>query len=135
MEHRYKYLIVGGGMVSEAAVKGIREVDAAGTIGIVGSEKDSPYKRPPLSKGLWKGDPPESIRYKTEGRGATLHLGRTVREIDPSARLVVDAEGVAYGYERLLIATGGTPRRLPFGDDDRIVYYRTVEDYRRLRRM
>jgi NADPH-dependent 2,4-dienoyl-CoA reductase/sulfur reductase-like enzyme len=130
----YKYLIVGGGMASDAAVRGIRDVDAAGSIGVIGSESDPPYKRPPLSKGLWKAEPLERIWYGTEGRGATLHLGRTVRELDPSTRRVIDDGGAAYIYEYLLLATGGTPRRFPFGVD-RILYFRSVGDYRRLREM
>jgi NADPH-dependent 2,4-dienoyl-CoA reductase/sulfur reductase-like enzyme len=130
----YKYLIVGGGMASDAAVRGIREVDAAESIGVIGSEIDPPYKRPPLSKGLWKGDPLESIWYKTEDRGVTLHLGRTVRDLDPLTRRVIDDAGAAYTYEYLLLATGGIPRRLPFGGD-RILYFRSVGDYRRLREM
>jgi NADPH-dependent 2,4-dienoyl-CoA reductase/sulfur reductase-like enzyme len=45
---------------------------------------------------------------------------------------VLDDRGEAYGYERLLLATGGRPRRLPFGGE-RVVYFRTLGDYRRLR--
>jgi NADPH-dependent 2,4-dienoyl-CoA reductase/sulfur reductase-like enzyme len=45
---------------------------------------------------------------------------------------VVDDQGSEYTYERLLLATGGTPRRLPFGDGN-VNCFRTVEDYRRLR--
>ena len=130
----YKYLIVGGGMASAAAVKGIREVDVEGSIGIFGSEGDPPYKRPPLTKGLWKGDPEESIWYGTVGSRADLHLGRAIRELDPSARRVADDEGNLHMYDRLLLATGGTPRRLPFGGDH-VLYYRSVADYRRLREM
>ncbi|MGH7136409.1 MAG: FAD-dependent oxidoreductase, partial [Pirellulales bacterium] len=128
----YKYLIVGGGMTGAAAVDGIREVDASGSIGLLCAEKDTPYKRPPLSKGLWKGKPLESIWLHTENKGATLHLGRTARQLDPDGNRVTDDEGTVYGYEKLLLATGGTPRRLMFGGDD-ILYFRTLDDYHRLR--
>ena len=50
-----KYLIVGGGMTADAAVKGIREHDVDGSIVLVGAETHPPYKRPPLTKGLWSG--------------------------------------------------------------------------------
>ena len=60
MEH-YKYLIVGGGMTADAAAQGIREVDPSGSIGLIGSEPEPPYDRPPLSKKLWKGKPFEVI--------------------------------------------------------------------------
>ena len=53
MEH-YKYLIVGGGMTADAAVRGIRELDESGSIGLISREPDAPYARPLLSKGLWK---------------------------------------------------------------------------------
>ena len=52
----YKYLIVGGGMTADAAVNGIREADGEGSIGLISAEQNAPYNRPPLSKGLWKGD-------------------------------------------------------------------------------
>lgn len=128
----YRYLIVGGGMTAAAAVDGIREVDANGTIGIFSLEQDPPYDRPPLSKGLWKNKPLDSVWRKLDERGVTMHPGRTVREIIASRKCVIDDRGDFFGYEKLLLATGGKPRRLPLGDDD-VIYYRTLADYRRLR--
>jgi NADPH-dependent 2,4-dienoyl-CoA reductase/sulfur reductase-like enzyme len=61
-------------------------------------------------------------------------LGRTVQCIDPANKIARDGQGTEYGYEKLLLATGGTPRRLPFGSEE-IIYYRTYEDYQRLRQM
>jgi NADPH-dependent 2,4-dienoyl-CoA reductase/sulfur reductase-like enzyme len=129
---RYNYLIIGGGMTADSAVRGIREIDKQGTIGIVGSEPDGPYDRPPLSKGLWKGKPLEKIRRNTASFGVDLHLGRWVKSLDADAKCAVDDIGERYLYDRLLLATGGSPRRLPFGGDD-IIYYRTLQDYLRLR--
>jgi NADPH-dependent 2,4-dienoyl-CoA reductase/sulfur reductase-like enzyme len=130
----YKYLIVGGGMTAAAAIEGIRAVDRNGAIGLIGAEKHPPYDRPPLSKGLWKGKPLESIWRKTESQGATLHLGRTVQHLDPQHKRVNDDQGTVYGYDKLLLATGGTPRRLPFGGAH-IIYFRTLDDYEHLRRL
>ena len=62
----------------------------------------------------------------------TLHLGRTVRALDPPRKQVSDDQGTVYTYDKLLLATGGMPRRLPFGSD-RIIYFRTLDDYKRLR--
>src|SRR5436309_6643066 len=118
----YRYLIVGAGMTADAAVHGIREVDSSGSIGLIGGETHPPYDRPPLSKGLWKGKPFESIWRPTEPRGLTLHLGRTVRTLDPPRKQITDDQGTFYAYDKLLLATGGTPRRLPFGGD-RIIYF------------
>ena len=119
-------------MTAAAAVDGIREVDATGSIGIVSAEPDAPYNRPPLSKGLWKGEPPDGIWRKTKGKAPELHLGRVIKEILPREKRVIDSNGNTFTYEKLLLATGGTPRRLPFADDQ-IIYFRTLADYRRLR--
>jgi NADPH-dependent 2,4-dienoyl-CoA reductase/sulfur reductase-like enzyme len=128
----YRYLIVGGGLTADGACKGIRDVDQEGSIGVVGSEPHPPYLRPPLSKDLWKGKPEEKIWRGTSDLGVELHLSRTVVSLDLSKHEATDSEGETYAYERLLLATGGTPRRLPFGGDD-VIYYRTLDDYRRLR--
>jgi NADPH-dependent 2,4-dienoyl-CoA reductase/sulfur reductase-like enzyme len=128
----YTYLIVGGGMTADAAVNGIREVDRNGSIGLLSADDHPPYDRPPLTKGLWKDKSPETIWRHTESKGLNLHLGRTARRLDLQNRRVTDDQGSVYGYRKLLLATGGTPRRLPFGGD-RIVYYRSFDDYQRLR--
>jgi NADPH-dependent 2,4-dienoyl-CoA reductase/sulfur reductase-like enzyme len=127
----YKYLIIGGGMTADAAVAGIREVDGDGSIGVIGAETDPPYTRPMLSKDLWKGKPEEKAWRDTAKKEATLHLGRTAQTIDREARQVLDDAGERYGYERLLLATGGTPRQLQFGGD-KVIYFRTMGDYHRL---
>jgi 3-phenylpropionate/trans-cinnamate dioxygenase ferredoxin reductase component len=133
MDHEdYTYLIVGGGMAADAAVRGIREVDADGSIGLLSSEPDPPYKRPPLSKKLWHGKPLDSIWLATDQLGVDLHLGRTGRLLDLTHKRVVDDRGTEYGFDKLLLATGVTPRRLPFGGHW-ITYYRTLKDYQRLR--
>jgi 3-phenylpropionate/trans-cinnamate dioxygenase ferredoxin reductase subunit len=131
MSH-YTYLIIGGGMTADAAIRGIRQVDPDGVIGLISAEPDPPYDRPPLSKGLWKGKPLERIWRGTKNLGVEFHLGRRVVTLDPQNKQVTDDQGTAYSFDKLLLATGGTPRRLPFGDDQ-IIYYRTLRDYQRLR--
>jgi 3-phenylpropionate/trans-cinnamate dioxygenase ferredoxin reductase component len=130
--NNYKYLIIGSGMTGDAAVKGIRERDPESSIGMIGAEHDMPYSRPPLTKGMWKGKPLEKIWRGTDKHNVTFHLGRTVTKVDPAAKRVVDIEGEEYGYEKLLLATGGSPKHLPFGGND-IIYYRTLKDYQHLR--
>ncbi|MCH7697326.1 MAG: FAD-dependent oxidoreductase [Chloroflexi bacterium] len=127
----YKYLIIGGGMTADAAVAGIWEVDAEGSIGVVSEEADAPYRRPPLSKGLWKKMKLESIGYKTAEQ-AELHTGRTIHTLDAGKKRVVAEDGEEFGYDKLLLATGGRPRHLPF-DAEGVNYFRTLADYRRLR--
>jgi 3-phenylpropionate/trans-cinnamate dioxygenase ferredoxin reductase component len=128
----YTYLIVGGGMTADAAAQAIHEVDPKGSIGLVSAEPHPPYDRPPLSKALWKGEPEEKIWRKTALTGAALHLGRRVTAIDPRGRSVTDDHGTIYRFKKLLLATGGAPRQLPL-KTDQIIYYRTLDDYRRLR--
>jgi 3-phenylpropionate/trans-cinnamate dioxygenase ferredoxin reductase subunit len=128
------YLIIGGGMTADAAVKGIRAVDPNGAIAVVSAEDHPPYDRPPLSKALWKEKSEDEIWRGAAREGAELFLGRRVRGLDLEARRATDEQGTAYTYERLLLATGGTPRRFPFASDPTL-YYRTVDDYRRLRRL
>ena len=128
----YRYLIVGGGMTADAAARSIREADRNGSIGIIGREGDPPYDRPPLSKKLWKGKPLDIIWRNTSELGVDLHLGREVQVVEPMKRRVIDHAKTEYTFDKLLLAIGGTPRRFPFGEED-IIYYRTLDDYRRLR--
>ena len=108
-----RYLIVGGGMTGDAAVKGIRERDADGSIVLVGAEQHPPYARPPLTKGLWAGADEAKIWRGTEEAGAVLRLGRRIVSLDLDRHLATDDRGEQYGWEKLLLATGGRPRTIP----------------------
>src|ERR687892_2131869 len=130
MKH-YKYLIIGGGLAGDGATQGIRELDTEGSIGLISMEPDPPYMRPDLSKKLWKGRPVEKIWRKTEER-AELHLGRKATQLDPKKKYVRDDQGEEYTYDKLLLATGGTPNHLPFGNGN-IIYFRSFRHYQRLR--
>ncbi|WP_043446365.1 NAD(P)/FAD-dependent oxidoreductase [Halotalea alkalilenta] len=138
MRHDYDYLIIGAGMVADAAARGIRELDAEGTIGVLGEEQDPPVTRPALSKKLWT-DPEfgyDQIFPDTSGdTGAALRLGVHVSRIDRAAKRVETSDGGSYGYGKLLIGTGGAPKRLELPASERVLYYRTVEDYRKLREL
>jgi len=128
----YKYIIVGGGMTADAAVRGIRDRDDRGTIAVLSGEKHPPYDRPPLSKKLWTGKPLDSIWRKTAEAGADLFLDTRAVNGDANAKTVTDHRGEVYRYEKLLLATGGFPRRLPFAANG-IIYFRTLDDYQQLR--
>ena len=128
----FTYLIVGGGMTGDSACRGIRDHDSEGTIGLFGAEAHEPYVRPPLSKALWSGKDEASIFRGTPSLGVDVHAGRRIVGLDLDARTATDDAGVSHSYEKLLLATGGTPRTLP-GDDDDVIYYRTLDNYRQLR--
>jgi 3-phenylpropionate/trans-cinnamate dioxygenase ferredoxin reductase subunit len=128
----YTYVIVGGGMTADAAAHAVREVDPTGSIGVIGAEPYPPYNRPPLSKALWKGESEQTIWRDTTATGAELHLGRRVTAIDPQGHMATDDQGTRYRFSKLLLATGSAPRRVP-PETDQIIYFRTLDDYRRLR--
>jgi NADPH-dependent 2,4-dienoyl-CoA reductase/sulfur reductase-like enzyme len=128
----YDYLIIGGGMTADAAAHGLREAGATGSVGVISAEPHPPYNRPPLSKGLWKGESPEVIWRKIDDTGATLHLGRRINAVDAAGKRVTDDRGDTHTFDKLLLATGAAPRR-PWPASDRIIYFRTYDDYRHLR--
>jgi NADPH-dependent 2,4-dienoyl-CoA reductase/sulfur reductase-like enzyme len=128
----YPYLIIGGGMTAAAAVHGIREIDPTGAIGMIGLDSHPPYQRPLLSKGLWKGKPLERVWIDIAQQGVDLVSGRAAQALDLAHKHVTDDQGTVYSFDTLLLATGGTPRRFPWGGDD-VIYYRTLDDYQRLR--
>lgn len=128
----YPYLIIGGGMAGVAAVRGIRKVDANGRIGIISHESHPPYKRPFLSKALWRGIRYNKVWMKIDMRQVDLHLSRSAISIDRSNRQVVDDQGETYSYDKLLLATGGTARRLPW-EVDGLIYFRKLGDYLQLK--
>jgi 3-phenylpropionate/trans-cinnamate dioxygenase ferredoxin reductase component len=130
----YKYLIVGGGMTGDAAIRGIRQTDHSNRIGLITSEKYPPYKRPPLSKALWKNEPLEKIWLKPYEENTDMYTSTTVAMIDTRNHIIVDDLGKMYSYQKLLLATGGTVRRLPW-DIDGVVYFRTLDDYLTMREM
>src|SRR5262249_15513072 len=111
-----------------------RELDATGRIGLISADWDPPYDRPPLTKSLWKDKSIDSVWRHTEKAETDLHLGVTIKSIDVKAKTVGDDRGEVYSFDKLLLATGGSPRRLPFGGDI-IIYFRTLRDYRRLQEL
>lgn len=136
-----RYVIVGGGLAGASAVEGIREVDPEGSILLIGSERHLPYDRPPLTKKLWFGQKKVQEIFLHDESYYSRHCvelrpGVRIMSIDPRRKEITDERGRTYGYEKLLLATGGSPRRLPVpgGDLEGICYYRTLDDYLRLRR-
>ncbi|RKE59399.1 NAD(P)/FAD-dependent oxidoreductase [Microbacterium sp. AG238] len=134
----YDYLIVGGGMVADAAARGIREIDDNATIGILSADVDEPYTRPALSKKLWT-DPDftwDQVPLGTaEDTRADIRLKAVVTEIDRDGRTVLVGDGERVGYRRLLLATGSRPHEVDAPDSDRVLFFRSAEDYRRLREL
>lgn len=136
MNHVYDYAIVGGGLAGASAIEGIRELDAAGKILLLGEEPHLPYDRPPLSKKLWLGNKKmEDIflhdRAFYDQHAVTLALGAKALRLDPAAKTLTTSRNETYGYGKLLLATGCKPRALtiPGSDLDGICYFRGLDDY------
>lgn len=136
-----RYLIIGGGLTAANAAQSIRERDKEGAVLIVGMEKHSPYDRPPLSKNFQLDQElnVEDIHSKPDNFYADnqlqLHVGVKAEAIDPSAREVKLSDGCLVRYEKLLLATGATPRALdvPGNKLAGVCYLRTVDDAESIR--
>ncbi len=123
-EQRYKYIIVGSGLAGSSAIEGIRGLDKNGSILLVGTEKHLPYDRPPLTKKLWFGKKKveDIFLHKQEyydQNGVSLALGFTAVSLDVRNNSLTDDAGRGYSFEKVLLATGGVPRKLPIEGGDR----------------
>lgn len=134
------YLIVGGGLAGAIAAQTLREEGFDGRITLLGDDSHRPYERPPLSKDYLQGKADrDSIFVHPEtwfvDHAVDLCLGAAVTSLDPASRTVTTATGARLGYDKLLLATGSTPRRLslPGSDLDGEHYLRTVEDSDRIK--
>jgi NADPH-dependent 2,4-dienoyl-CoA reductase/sulfur reductase-like enzyme len=127
----YQYIIIGGGMTSFAAIKGIRENDANGTIALFSEEPTIPYDRPPLTKSLWAGKNPKDILRPVEPYQVDVYLETKIEKVSPNENQIIDSNGRTFHYEKLLMATGGHPITFPEAPEG-IIYYRTLEDFRQL---
>ncbi len=134
------YVIVGASLAGAKAAQTLREEGFDGPVVLIGEEAQRPYERPPLSKGLLLGkDDRDSIFVHEPGwyaeHDVDLRLGVRATSIDRAARRVSLAGGDPVSYDKLLIATGASPRRIsvPGADLDGVLYLRTVEDSERLR--
>jgi NADPH-dependent 2,4-dienoyl-CoA reductase/sulfur reductase-like enzyme len=133
------FVVVGAGLAAAKAVEELRESGYDGSIVVYGAEQHRPYERPPLSKGYLLGDDELDTAFvHPEGwydeHDVDLRLGTEVTAVDTHARTVT-AGGEQQVYDRLLLATGASPRRLAMADDSgaEVAYLRTMEDSRRLK--
>src|SRR4051794_9794997 len=112
----FELVIAGGGLTAARAIKAYREEGGRGRIALLSNERDLPYHRPALSKRYLRGEtrqPPfaEDEAFYDDHRVDVL-LETTATAVDLRARTVTTAIDT-FHYDKLLIATGATPRRLP----------------------
>jgi 3-phenylpropionate/trans-cinnamate dioxygenase ferredoxin reductase subunit len=134
-------VVVGGGLAGAKAVQALREFGHQGRIVLFGDERHLPYERPPLSKGFLTGaDSAESAVVHSEDwysqHDVDLRLGDSVMSIDVGQQSVM-SRSESTKYDRLLLATGASPRRLPMADDSgaQVAYLRTLDDSERIKAM
>ncbi|WP_035282131.1 NAD(P)/FAD-dependent oxidoreductase [Brevibacterium album] len=136
-QDRFDYVIAGAGVAAASAATAIREADPDGTIALIGREDDGPFYRPDLSKTLWL-DPDAKLDsgwLLEDEVGAELLTGTSVTAVDTEAHTLTLSDTRTLGYGQLLLATGAEPRSLDLPESPRILTYRTVADYRRLREL
>ena len=133
------YVIVGASLAGAKAAETLREEGFEGTVVLIGQEDQYPYERPALSKGYLLGkDSRESIFVHADGwyaeHDVDVRLSTIVTSIDRAAHRVELGDGGHVSYDRLLITTGSSPRRLdvPGADLDGVLSLRTVQDSERL---
>jgi 3-phenylpropionate/trans-cinnamate dioxygenase ferredoxin reductase subunit len=133
------FVIVGGGLAAAKTAEGLRDHGYEGRIMLIGAEQHLPYERPPLSKGYLVGS--------DELAGAFVHtadwyddhqvellLGTPVTAVDLASHTVLRDDRRVH-FDKLLIATGASPRRLPAADASGapVAYLRTIEDSERIK--
>jgi 3-phenylpropionate/trans-cinnamate dioxygenase ferredoxin reductase component len=138
MEERI--VIIGAGQAGAQAVATLRAEGFAGAITMIGDEAYAPYQRPPLSKTYLMGTmdrdrlflKPDA--FYTEAK-CELMLGVTVTSIDRAAKSVALSDGRALSYDKLLIATGTSVRKIkvPGVELPGIHYLRSIADVDDLR--
>ena len=129
------YVIVGGGLAGFNAIPAIRQLDADGRIVLVTDERERPYDRVPLSKKYLQGVlSREGVFLRSPefyaANRVELWTGRRATKLDAKAKRLSLDDGRDLRYGKLLLATGGRPRRLPLpgAEFGGIHYLRTVED-------
>ncbi|MFC0031948.1 NAD(P)/FAD-dependent oxidoreductase [Micromonospora chaiyaphumensis] len=139
MSNTGTFVIVGAGLAGARAAQTLREEGFDGGIVVIGDEPDRPYERPPLSKGLLTGRAePDSVFVHDAGwyaeHDVDLRTDTRAVAVDRSARRVRLADGMDSHYDKLLLATGATPRDLaaPGVGLAGVLRLRTLADSRRI---
>ncbi|MFL6238549.1 MAG: NAD(P)/FAD-dependent oxidoreductase [Actinomycetes bacterium] len=126
-------VVVGAGLGGLRTAEELRQVGYDGVITLLGAEKHPPYSRPPLSKEVLRGDAePSSAHLRdaqaVEDLGVELLLGRRALQLDAASNAVQLDDGTTLAYDRLVIATGATPRTLATLAGPNVHVLRTIDD-------
>ncbi|MGZ4596816.1 MAG: NAD(P)/FAD-dependent oxidoreductase [Actinomycetes bacterium] len=134
------HVIVGASLAGAKAAEAMRGNGFDGRVVLVGDERELPYERPPLSKGYLTGAEAREKVFVHEEQwygehDVELRLGVTVTGLHRNDRQIELAGGERVDYDRLLLATGSSPRRLPVpgADLEGVHYLRRLGDSETLR--
>jgi 3-phenylpropionate/trans-cinnamate dioxygenase ferredoxin reductase subunit len=135
-----RFVIVGAGLAAGKAAEALRSAGFGGSITIIGDEPHPPYERPALSKGFLLGKAGEQdLQVHSAGwyeeNSVRLLTGVAVIEIDRAQHELVLSDGRRIGYDKVLLTTGASPRRLdlPGADAEGVRCLRTVADSQAIR--
>ena len=130
-----RIVIVGGGLAGGKAAEAARAAGFEGSLTLVSAEAHLPYERPPLSKSYLMGKSPFADAQVHDEQwysdnNVQLRLKTRVESLDVAGRSVRLDDGSDLPYDRLLLATGSTPKRLPIpgADAEGVLTLRSVED-------
>jgi 3-phenylpropionate/trans-cinnamate dioxygenase ferredoxin reductase component len=133
------FVIIGAGLAGAKAAETLREKGFDGRVVLLGAEAERPYERPPLSKGLLLGSSEREKAYVHQPgwyaeKDVDLRTSTVAVQVDRDAHEVHLDDGSRVAYDKLLLATGSSPRRLdvPGGDLDGVLYLRTLADCDRI---
>lgn len=129
------YVVIGAGQAGGRAVEAMRASGFEGRIDLVGAETHLPYERPPLSKENLSDDAPFELMHDAAWyaeKNITVHLGAPATAVDPAAKRITIGDSQVLAYDKLLLTTGGSVRRLviPGADLPGVEYLRTIEESR-----
>ena len=134
-QEQTRYLIIGGGLAGGNAASEIRKQDKQGRLILISREDLTPYDRVPLSKAYLTGKIRREALFLKKPEfytqnGIELMLGRDVSALDAKGRTATLLDGTSIKFEKLLLASGGAPRRIPLPGAELpgIYYLRTVQD-------
>ena len=135
--HPASIVIIGSGAAGNAAAEMLRREGFAGSVTMIGADTEVPYDRPNLSKDYLAGNAQEEwipLRGEDFYAQHNIELIRDVRveSIDTAAKNVKLSNGESKSFDKLLLATGAVPVRLPLpgGDLPHVHYLRTLADSR-----
>jgi NADPH-dependent 2,4-dienoyl-CoA reductase/sulfur reductase-like enzyme len=139
-DERFALVVIGGGPAGLAAARSYRDAGGEGAAAIVTDEHRMPYRRPPLTKDLLRGEmPEEELPLEDETwlavNRVALVSGRAV-ELDAAERRVTLSGGRSLLYANCVLATGAEPTRLPIpgSDDPGVRVLRSLDHLRELGR-